>query len=87
MGKQAGRPKLRRFEFQFTGRFSAEYRERGRVMRLDIESGGGIVSIREQALQGMSSNASDPLVVAGRERVATNIRGALAFMGLSLELV
>lgn len=75
------------FDFQFTGRFSAEYRESGRVIRLDVESGAGVVAIREHALQGMSSNANDPIVVAGRERIATNIRAALEFMGLSLELV
>jgi hypothetical protein len=55
-------------------------------MRLDVESGGGIVSIRAHALQGISSNSNDPLVAAGRARVAGNIRAALEFMGFRWSL-
>ena len=75
------------FEFQFTGRFTAEYREAGRILRIPVETGGGVVSIWESSLQSAFTQSSSSVVVQSRQRIAANIRAALAFQGLTLELL
>ena len=75
------------FEFQFTGRFSAEYREAGRILRIPLEGGGGAISIYENSLQSVFTEPSSPAAESSRRRIAENIRAALAFQGLTLELL
>lgn len=75
------------FEFQSTGRFTAEYRSNGRTTKLDCESGNGVVAIREASLSTLWMGSAVALERAQlRERILGNIRAALAFQGLELEL-
>jgi hypothetical protein len=72
------------FEFQFTGRFSAEYREGDRVLLIPVEGGLGVISIYEGSLQ---SAFTHPGSSEARRRIAENIGAALRFQGLDLELL
>lgn len=69
------------FEVQFTGRFTAEYRESGRVVVVDVEDGGSsgdkqhILYSRASLLRSVSGEAE-------RERVEQNFRNAMVFQGL-----
>ena len=69
------------FEFQFTGRFTAEYREGDRTMDLDID-GAPIVTIHnEEPLHWRKCSSLSP---EARKRVLANIKAALEFMDLRL---
>lgn len=75
------------FEFQFTGRFTAEYREGGRVADMYVESGGGIVTVYEGSLEKLWNDIANTVEKkAERDRVITNVREALAFQGLKMDL-
>jgi hypothetical protein len=69
------------FVVQFTGRFTAEYREAGRVFVVDVEDGGqsgnksNILYSRSSLLRSVSSQSE-------RERVDANFRDAMLFQGL-----
>lgn len=75
------------FEFQFTGRFTAEYCERGRVTGMYVEGGGRSITIYEGSLEPLWASLPDPLKRAERDRIISNIRDALAFQDLNLDLV
>ena len=68
------------FVVQFTGRFSAEYRENGRVLEVEIESGlsGGNPAIcySETSFRSWSSN------IAEQKRASGNFARAIEFQGL-----
>lgn len=74
------------FEFGFTGRFSAEYRESGRVLQIFIETGGNVATIYENSLQSEFTQPGSTSAALSRQRIASNIRAALAFQGFTLEL-
>jgi hypothetical protein len=69
------------FEFQFTGRSTAQYREGEHIIELDVE-GSPIVSIHndEPLRWGRGSNLS----AEAKNRVLANIKAALEFMELRL---
>ena len=75
------------FEFQFTARFKAEYRERGRVTELYVEDTSCGITVYEGDLRGLWEGESD---LSGQEqerrRIIENVRSALAFQGLALDL-
>jgi hypothetical protein len=76
------------FEFQFTGRFTAEYRENGRTTEMYVEGGQGSISIYDGSLKrlfGSIENAIDRK--KEYDRLVGNIRAALEFQGLKLDLV
>ena len=68
------------FVVQFTGRFTAEYREAGRVLEVEVEAGiiGGNQAIcyDKFAFRNWSSSVTE------QQRVADNFRDALVFQGL-----
>ena len=68
------------FVVQFTGRFTAEYREGGRVLVIDVEDGssGGKSAIcySSMSFRAWSSNLEE------QQRVATNFKNAMMFQGL-----
>ena len=76
------------FELQRTERFAAEYREKGRVIKLYVEGGGGGLTIYEGSLQPLWNEITDPTErKIERDRIVENIRAALAFQGLDLDLM
>lgn len=76
------------FEFQFTGRFTAEYREHGRVTDMYVEGSGSAITIYDGSLERLWSGIADAGArAAERERVIANIRDALMFQELRLDLV
>lgn len=75
------------FELQFTARFAAEYREGERVKKLYVEGGGRAITIYEGELQGLWDGIANPFErKKERDRILANIRAALAFQGLDLDL-
>lgn len=75
------------FELQRTGRFTAEYREHGRVTELYVQGGGAGLTIYEGALRHLWDGVLDPSEQKGeRDRIIANLRAALAFQGLALDL-
>ncbi len=75
------------FEFQFTDRFSAEYRENGVITTLYVEGGLGVITIYEDSIQHLWMNLPKPeLRQAERHRIIGNLRDALAFQDLRLDL-
>jgi hypothetical protein len=76
------------FEFQRTGRFTAEYRENGRVTEMYVEGGaGGVITIYEGSLACLLTAIENPFArKMERDRLITNLRDALAFQGLTLDL-
>lgn len=75
------------FEFQFTGRFSAEYRENNRVTSMYVEGGAGTLTIYEGSLEGLLSgieNSSERKIE--QNRLIKNLHEALAFQNLKLDL-
>lgn len=76
------------FELQFTGRFAAEYRENGRVTEMYVEGGaGGVLTIYEGSLAELLAAIDNPFArKAERDRLIGNLRDALAFQGLTLDL-
>jgi hypothetical protein len=69
------------FEFQFTGRSTAEYREGERVVDLDV-GGSPIVSIHNR--EPLCWRRGSILSRDSRERVLANIKAALEFMDMQL---
>jgi hypothetical protein len=72
------------FEVQFTGRFTVEYRERGRVITAYVEDGiqgGPCLAIAENAFErwdGLSVTNSP----AEQARIFGNFKAAVAFQGV-----
>ena len=76
------------FEFQFTGRFTAEYRENGKTTEFYVESGSGVVTIYEGSISKFwRSYSSDTSRADERDRIISNIRLALEFQELQLDFV
>jgi hypothetical protein len=75
------------FIVQFTGRFTAEYREGGKTMTVDVEidfsAGKPCVIIGPDAFQSWDS-ANSRLSDSQRERLFRNFREACEFQGLKL---
>jgi len=75
------------FEFQFTGRFTAEYREHGRVIELYVDGTPSTTTVYESALEPLWSDIPNAFErKAERNRVISNIREALEFQGMRLDL-
>ncbi|RUS67792.1 hypothetical protein CUZ56_00269 [Saezia sanguinis] len=77
------------FILQFTGRFSAEYRENGRKMTLDIEFGsgaGGPCVIVERSSFKRWDNDSVPLSEEEQNRVINNFTSACEFQDLEVDI-
>lgn len=74
----------RGFEVQFTGRFSAEYRENGKIIEIYVESGGGMPSIIIGTDAFARWNNGIPLPEEQRVRVLQNFKEAMEFQGLKL---
>jgi hypothetical protein len=79
----------RGFEVQFTGRFSAEYRQGGRVVTLHVEDGfgGGVPSIliEPDAFERWDGDPSGRVIAADEQgQMIQNFREAVEFQGLQL---
>jgi hypothetical protein len=75
------------FEFQFTGRLKAEYRERGRVTELYVEDTSSGITAYEGDLRHLWNAIPEPTAQEQeRHRIIENVRSALAFQGLALDL-
>jgi hypothetical protein len=71
------------FEVQFTGRFTAEYREGLRHLVIDVESGAdGDISFSPRAFERWA-NDSVPNSKQEQARMLKNFLAALAFQGLN----
>jgi hypothetical protein len=71
------------FEFWFTGRFSAEYREDGRVMDVAVEGSGPLIDISLQSLRWRNHDRAPD----EHRRIADNIRRACEFQKLFVVFV
>jgi hypothetical protein len=70
------------FEVQFTGRFTAEYREGVRYLVVGVESGGnGLIDIKAEAFEKWA-NSSTRNSPEEQERMLKNFMAALEFQGL-----
>lgn len=76
----------RGFEFQRTGRFTAEYRENGKVTDMYVEGDGVSLTIYEGSLEGLWNRFAPEQRAVERNRIIGNIRDALAFQKLELIL-
>lgn len=75
------------FEFQRTGRFTAEYNENGRSTTMYVEGGAGAITIYEGSIEGLWTQINNPFErKSERDRIVKNLREALLFQGLSLDL-
>ena len=74
----------RGFEVQRTGRFSAEYRENGRVIEVYVESGGGMPSIIIGSEAFARWNNGIPIPHEQQEQILHNFREAMEFQGLKV---
>lgn len=75
------------FEFQFTGRFTAEYREGGQVTEIYVEDGTGSITIYEESIEALWNSRENPFErKLERDRIIRNLSHALAFQGLKLDL-
>lgn len=75
------------FEFQFTGRFTAEYRENGRVIDMYVDGTPSVTTIYEGSLEKLWSDIQNPFErKTERDRIVKNLRDALAFQGFGLDL-
>ena len=77
------------FELQFVDRFTMEYRQDGRTITLDIESGflgenQPAILMSPDALNAWADGAE--LLPTEQRQALQNIREALAFQGLGLSL-
>lgn len=72
------------FEVQFTGRFSAEYREGSQVIEVYVESGGGVPSIIIDPDAFAHWKSGIPIPREEQERILQNFREAMEFQGLKL---
>jgi|HigsolmetaAR202D_1030399.scaffolds.fasta_scaffold43118_2 hypothetical protein len=69
------------FIVQFTGRFTAEYREAGRIFVVDVED-GGLSGDKSNILYSRSSLLRFIPSQSEQQRVETNFRDAMLFQGL-----
>jgi hypothetical protein len=70
------------FEVQFTGRFTAEYREGKRYLVVDVESSGnGQIDFNTKAFEKWA-NSSIPNDPTEQARIQRNFMAALEFQGL-----
>lgn len=78
----------RGFEVQFTGRFSAEYREGGRVVKLYVEDGecAGMPCIIVEPNAFERWNSSLLIPVEQRAQMFQNLKEALEFQGLKMTI-
>lgn len=75
------------FEFQFTGRFTAEYRENGQVTDMYVDGGPDVITVYEGSIEGLWDNRENPFErKSERDRIIKNLESALAFQGLKLDL-
>ncbi len=75
------------FEFQRTGRFTAEYRENGRATNMYVEGGAGTITIYEGSIESLWNGRENPFErKSERNRIIKNLHDALAFQGLKLDL-
>ena len=72
----------RGFEVQFTGRFSAEYREGGKVVMLDVESGGGMPSIILNSHAFARWSDGTAISKEKQAQMLQNFKEAMEFQGL-----
>lgn len=76
------------FEFQFTGRFTAEYRENDRVTDMYVDGTPSVTTIYEGSLEKLWIDQDNPFdKKTERSRIVRNISDALAFQGMTLDLV
>ncbi len=74
------------FEFQYTGRFSAEYREGRKVVSLHVEDGltaGAPCTIVDPTAFDRW-DGGEPISAGDRDRMFRNLREAVEFQGLKL---
>jgi hypothetical protein len=70
------------FEVQFTGRFSAEYREGARYLVVDVEGGAdGLIDFNTNGFEKWA-NSSTRISPEEQERMLKNFMAALEFQGL-----
>lgn len=70
------------FEVQFTGRFTAEYREGARYLVVDVEgSGNGLIDFNSKAFEKWA-NSSMRNSAEDQARMLHNFMAALEFQGL-----
>ncbi len=70
------------FEVQFTGRFTAQYREGARYLVVDVEGGGnGMIDFNPRAFERWA-NSSVPNSPEEQARMLKNFVAALEFQGL-----
>ena len=70
------------FEVQFTGRFTAEYREGARYLVVDVEGGGnGLIDFNPRAFERWA-NSSATNSPEEQARMLKNFMAALEFQGL-----
>lgn len=76
----------RGFIFQFTGRFTAEYREGGKVVTLNVESGlsGGMPCIILDPKAFVRWDDGAPIPSDEQERLFQNVKEAMEFQGLKM---
>ena len=77
----------RGFEVQFTGRFDAEYREGGRLVKLYVEDGltdGGLGCIIVTPDAFVHWEGGAPIPADQQTQMFQNLREALEFQGLKL---
>jgi len=74
------------FEFQFTGRFTAEYREGGRSVQLSVEPTDRGVAISEASLAPLWRHMPETSREQRRAQILKNVREAVEFQNLIFEL-
>lgn len=77
----------RGFSLQFTGRFSAEYREHGKVATLNVEAGlsGGLQSIvLDPGAFEHWDGESAKIPASQQQQMFQNVKEALEFQGLKM---
>jgi hypothetical protein len=75
------------FEFQFTGRFTAEYRENGQVIDMYVDGTPSITTIYEGSIEKLWNKIQDKTErKSERSRIIRNISEALEFQGMKLDL-
>lgn len=76
------------FEVQFTGRFSAQYKEDGRTVSLQVEDGltGGKPSIIVNPASFAQWDDGQAISAQQRDRMFNNLRNAIEFQGLLLTI-
>lgn len=76
----------RGFEVQFTGRFDAEYREGGKIVKLYVEDGltGGLQSILVDPGAFERWDDGTPIPPEQQAQLFQNLKEAMEFQGLKL---